>query len=133
MEENRNIRDKIRGAFHGYGNNIRQRVDSFKAMDGTDKRRYITDLLLNQFDSMVNRVVADLDEISCHNVWLDLDQLAKERYACPASLHIIFQRINSNACFIHGQCLPHRLSDIPKIFINTVCADGVGLHAVPPQ
>ncbi|MBQ8289990.1 MAG: beta-methylgalactoside transporter [Clostridia bacterium] len=47
MEENRNIRDKIRGAFHGYGNNIRQRLDSFRAMDGTDKRRYITDLLLN--------------------------------------------------------------------------------------
>ena len=47
MEENRNIRDKIKGAFHGYGNNIKQRVNDFKSMAPTDKRRYLTDLLLN--------------------------------------------------------------------------------------
>ncbi len=47
MEENKNIKDRIKGAFHGYGNNVRKKIDDFRAMNGTDKRRYITDAILN--------------------------------------------------------------------------------------
>ncbi len=47
MGENKNIRDKISGAFHGYGTQVKERIDAFRALDARDKRRTVTDLILN--------------------------------------------------------------------------------------
>ncbi len=47
MEENNNSRGRIAGAFHGMGNQIRGKISEFKALDRNDKRKLISDTLLN--------------------------------------------------------------------------------------
>lgn len=47
MEEKKSCRERIVGAFHGMGNNVRTKIDDFKALSPTDKRRVLTDTLLN--------------------------------------------------------------------------------------
>ncbi len=47
MEEKRSYRDRIKGAFHGMGNNIKDKYQSFNALSFTDKRKKITDAFLN--------------------------------------------------------------------------------------
>ena len=47
MEEKRGFGARIKGAFHGMGNNVRVRIDEFGALSSNDKRRVLTDTLLN--------------------------------------------------------------------------------------
>ena len=47
MEEKKSLDSKIRGAFHGYGNNIRKRYTDFRALPRRDKINQITELFLN--------------------------------------------------------------------------------------
>ena len=47
MEEKKSYRDRIKGAFHGMGNNIKDKYIAFSSLSGSDKRRKITDTLLN--------------------------------------------------------------------------------------
>ena len=47
MEENKKYRDKIKGAFHGMGNNIKDKYKSFASLSLSDKRKRITDTFLN--------------------------------------------------------------------------------------
>ena len=47
MEENKKYRDKIRGAFHGMGNNVKDKYQAFSSLSSDEKRRKITDAFLN--------------------------------------------------------------------------------------
>ena len=47
MEEKKNYLEKVKGAFHGMGNNIKNKYISFRELPTQDKRRKITDTLLN--------------------------------------------------------------------------------------
>ena len=47
MDKKNGIKDKISGAFHGMGNNIKARADKFRGLSPDEKRRTVTDLLLN--------------------------------------------------------------------------------------
>ena len=47
MEEKKNYLDKVKGAFHGMGNNVKNKYLSFKELPYSDKKRKITDTLLN--------------------------------------------------------------------------------------
>lgn len=47
MEEKKSYRERINGAFHGMGNNVKGKIEDFRSLAPTDKRRLITDTLLN--------------------------------------------------------------------------------------
>ena len=47
MGEKKNYTEKIKGAFHGMGNNVKSKYSDFKALPADEKRRKITDTLLN--------------------------------------------------------------------------------------
>ncbi len=47
MEEKKSYREKIAGAFHGMGNNVKDKFQSFASLSRDDKRKKITDTLLN--------------------------------------------------------------------------------------
>ena len=46
MEENNGL-GKIRGAFHGMGSQVKKRISSFSALSPADKKRAVTDTVLN--------------------------------------------------------------------------------------
>ena len=47
MEENKNYAKRIKGAFFFIGNNIKNRCSDFKELSAHEKRKKITDTLLN--------------------------------------------------------------------------------------
>lgn len=47
MDEKKSYREKFTTAFHGMGNNIKNRIDSFRALSKDDKIRTVSDTLLN--------------------------------------------------------------------------------------
>ena len=46
MEEKR-LRDRMLGAFHGMGNQVRDRINAFRALPSAEKRKTVTDFILN--------------------------------------------------------------------------------------
>lgn len=47
MEEKKSYLDRIRGAFHGMGNNVKDKYNAFNSLSRDDKRRKVTDAFLN--------------------------------------------------------------------------------------
>ncbi len=47
MEEKKSYRERIAGAFHGMGNNVKGKISDFRSLPAPDKRKRITDALLN--------------------------------------------------------------------------------------
>ncbi len=47
MGENKTYRERITGAFHGMGNNVKSRISDFRSLPAPDKKRHIKDTLLN--------------------------------------------------------------------------------------
>lgn len=47
MEEKKSYRERIFGAFHGMGNQVRSKISDFRSLPSPEKKRYITDFLLN--------------------------------------------------------------------------------------
>jgi len=47
MDENKSIVSKISGAFHGMGDQVKGKISSFRELPFSDKRKKITDALLN--------------------------------------------------------------------------------------
>ena len=47
MEQKKSYRDRIKGAFHGMGNNIKDKYKAFSSLSTTDKKRKLTDAFLN--------------------------------------------------------------------------------------
>lgn len=47
MEEKKHFAERILGAFHGYGVNIKGRISEFRELPKEEKRKRITDILLN--------------------------------------------------------------------------------------
>ena len=47
MEENKKYRDRIKGAFHGMGNNVKSKYQDFRSLSSSEKRRKVTDTFLN--------------------------------------------------------------------------------------
>lgn len=74
MDEKKSCRERFTTAFHGMGNNIKGKIDGFRSLSPTDKRKTVTETLLN--NAMFIMIVLAVIVIA----------ILKPRFISPASI-----------------------------------------------